>query len=133
MEELKGLSEVVGKTQVTAEEIERAIEALDDLFTKSEATLDDKTRVEMIDLRAKLVAKKSLLSSVAQEPKAAKPKRRGTVIPISEGKADPRKRRKKAVSFRKNRDRTPKNSSSLITVLSAGAILGVLALLGSGE
>jgi hypothetical protein len=133
VEQLKELAVVVEKTHSTAEEIERAIASLDDLFTQNEAVLDDKTRVEMIDLRAKLVSKKLQVTSVAQDKtEKAKPKRR-KVIPINEGEPDVRKRRKKATAFRRNRARTPKTDSSMITVLGAGAILGLLVLLGSGE
>jgi len=137
VEELQELGRVIEKTQSTAEEIERAIASLDNLFTQNEAVLDDKTRVEMIDLRAKLVSKKLQVAnqaSVAQNREVkAKPKRR-RVIPINEGKSDTRKRQGKAAVPRRDRDRTtPKADDTMIAALSAGAILGLLALLGSGD
>jgi cell envelope opacity-associated protein A len=135
MEELKGLAEVVEKTQVTKEEVERAIVALDDLFTQHEDVLDDRTRVEMIDLRAKLVKKLqaeiSQVTDIAQNK--AKPARR-RVIPIKEGEPEQRTRRKKVTAFRRDRDRKPKeDNSGLIATVGAGAVLGLLLLLGSGE
>lgn len=135
VEELQELVRVVEKTQSTAEEIERAIASLDNLFTQNEDVLDDKTRVEMIDLRTKLVSKKLQIAdqatSVAQNRKVKSKRRR--VIPINKGESGARKRQGKAEVPRQNRARTPEADNTIIAVLGAGVIIGLLVFFGSGD
>jgi hypothetical protein len=83
--DLKQIRAVVENDEAKPEEVKRALKSLDDFFTQNEEQLDDHTRVECIDLRAKLETR---ISQVRKKPNSAKPKAK------AKAKAKPRKRRK---------------------------------------
>jgi hypothetical protein len=85
--DLKEIRTVVENDGAKPKEVARALQDLDDFFTQSEEQLDDHTRVECIDLRAKLMTR---ITKVTKTPNSVKAKPK----PKAKAKAKPRTRRK---------------------------------------